>query len=425
VIVAEDFIYFLWQYHQYSPEKLKTTDGKSLVVVNPGFRNSDSGPDFNEAHVKIEDMSWFGQVEMHIRSSDWLLHKHHIDPAYNNVVLHVVWEHDEEVHRPDGTTMPTIVLNNIVDSRIYNRYRLLQEALEPVPCSGQTNDIEEIRWFSMLDRCAVERLERKAIDISTILQECNDDWEETTYRLTLKYLGFKVNATPMEQLSKKLPYKILKKNAHQPAMVEALLFGQAGLLGKRTNDYVKGLFHDYSFGRKKYTLQDPVVAHLWKFMRMRPANFPTLRLAQFAAIVIGNPHLFSLFLHEQEYKMIEERLRLPLSGFWNNHYHFDKSVRTYNPVIGKQAIQVLAVNVIAPLRAAYAQYVGDQSYMDSALNLLQQLPAERNKVIKAFDHIHFNKKTAFDSQAMINLYDKFCSQKQCLNCDIGIALMKK
>lgn len=422
--MAEDFIYYLWQYHQYPPDKLKTTDGKALVVVHPGFRNNNSGPDYNEAHVKIDDMSWFGQVEMHIKSSDWLMHKHHTDPAYNNVVLHVVWEHDVEVSRPDDTSMPTIELKNIVDSRIYNRYRQLQEALEPVPCCRQFKDVEEIRWLSMLDRCAVDRLERKAIDILTILQDCNDDWEETTYRMTLKYLGFKVNATPMEQLAKKLPYKVLKKNIHQPAMVEALLFGQAGLLVKKNNEYVEGLMDEYSFGRKKYGLQDAVAPYLWKFMRMRPANFPTLRLAQFAAIVIGNPHLFSLFLNEREYKVIEKKLRLPLSEFWKNHYHFEKPVKAYNPVIGKQAVQVLAINVIAPLRAAYAQYVGEQSYMNSALNLLQQLPAERNKIIKAFDHVHFNKKTAFDSQAMINLYDKFCSEKQCLNCDIGIALMK-
>ena len=423
--MAEDFIYFLWQYHQYSPDALITTDGKPLSVVHPGHRNSNSGPDFNEAHIKIGNMSWFGQVEMHIRSSDWFVHNHHTDPAYNNVILHVVWEHDAEVSRPDGTTMPAVELKSLVDRKLYHRYRQLQEALEPVPCSRQAGEIEQVKWFSMLDRCGVDRLKRKSVDILSLLQQCNDDWEETTYQLTLKYLGFKVNATPMEQLAKRLPYKILKKNAHQPQMVEALIFGQAGLLENGKNSFVKELSEHYSFGRRKYSLPDPVIPHLWKFMRMRPANFPTLRLAQFAAVVIHNPHLFSLFLNEKTYKVVEHRLRLPLAGFWNTHYHFQKEVNKYNPIIGKQAVQLLAVNIMAPLRAAYARYSGNQSYNDSAIDLLQQLPVEKNKVIKAFDQMPFSKSTAFDSQAMITLYDEFCSKKQCLNCDVGIGLMKK
>lgn len=421
----EDFLYYLWKHQKFDKNNLVTTSGNSFEVVKPGLQNSNSGPDFSEGHIKIDNISWYGQVEMHIRSSEWDDHNHQTDPAYNNVILHVVWENDKEILRQDGSAIPTIELKDRVNSETMSRYRLLKEALDIIPCRNQAKEVDQIHFISMLERCTGSRLKKKAEYINSLLDQSTGDWEETAYQLTLKYLGFKINAYPMEHLSRMIPLKTLKKNVHQQKTIEALLFGQAGLLYEPKDDYAKELKNLYDFNKIKYNLPEPLKGHLWKFMRMRPANFPTLRLAQFAAVIVKHPHLFNDYLHENNFIKFRDIFHTEPSAYWQKHYHFSSKVERRNASMGIQALNLLVINVVAPLRAAYAVYTDNYSFMDSASELLQRIPFEKNKVIKSYYDIPIPTQSAFDSQGALTLFEDYCKEKRCLNCDVGVSLLKK
>ncbi|MGK7389786.1 MAG: DUF2851 family protein [Candidatus Cyclobacteriaceae bacterium M2_1C_046] len=420
----EDFLYYLWKHQKFNIPDLITVNGHRLKIIKPGHLNTNSGPDFSEGHIKLDEISWYGQVEMHIKSSDWEEHNHQKDPAYNNVVLHVVWENDKEIVRQDGSTIPTLELKDKIDPDLLNRYNLLKEALDVIPCRNQQGKVNKIHVLSMIERCTGSRLEKKAQNVLTLLSQNKGDLEETAYQLTMKYLGFKINAQPMEQLARMLPLRLLQKNIHQQDVVEALLFGQAGLLKDPKEAYGKKLKDLYCFYKRKYSLPASLEPYLWKFMRMRPANFPTLRLAQIAAILVNTPYFFNKYLHEDQFSAFKQLFQATPSDFWHTHYHFIKEIAFRNPSMGLQAINLLVINVVAPLRAAYALYTDNYEYMESALNLLQQVPFEKNKIVKAYADMDFPDKSAFDSQGRITLFEDYCKEKRCLNCDIGVTLLK-
>lgn len=421
----EDFLYYLWKHQKFNFADLITVKGNRLEIIKTGQINTNSGPDFSEGHIKLDEISWYGQIEMHIKTSDWEEHNHQADPAYNNVVLHVVWEHDKEIVRQDGSTIPTVELKDKINPELLIRYNLLKEALDIIPCRNQAGKMKQIHAISMIERCTGKRLEKKAESILNLLSQNNGDLEETSFQLTMKYIGFKINAQPMEQLARMLPLRLLQKNVHQPKVVEALLLGQAGLLKDPKVNYSRELRALYDFYKVKYNLPSPLEPHLWKFMRMRPANFPTLRLAQMAAIIVNTPHFFDYYLHEDQFLKVKKMFQADPRDFWKTHYHFIKKIEPRNPSMGLQAINLLTINVIAPLRAAYAVYTDNYDYMESALNLLQQVSFEKNKIIKAYEGMDFPRNSAFDSQGRITLFEDYCKEKRCLSCDIGVALLKK
>ncbi|WP_080059824.1 DUF2851 family protein [Spirosoma aerolatum] len=431
--MLESFLYFIWQYQYFSPTNLTTTEGESIQVINPGFRNHNAGPDFTNARLLINDVEWVGTVEMHTQASDWLVHKHQYDRAYDNVILHVVWQDDtsvtgRRVDRTNGTALPTLELHHRTDPLLLERYHLLTTSADAIPCAGQFRSVSPLRITSMLDKTMLQRLERKAVIVRDLVDGTGGDWEETVYRLLAITMGFKINAEPMAQLSRAVPLKALLKHRDNLIQVEALLFGTAGLLDgkvKEQDRYIDTLEREYRFLAAKYGVVDKQMpAHIWKWGRLRPANFPTLRVAQLACLITRNASLFSLFAGATDAKLLVEALQITPSAYWQSHYRFGKASEKTVPTLGESSAIGIIVNAVVPLLAAYAHHRGEPAYIDRAISLLEQLPAEKNRLTEGWDTLGLGIHTAFDSQAAIELYNEFCSVKKCLSCQIGAALLK-
>ena len=434
--MSEAFLYFLWQYQYFTKTDLTTTDGEAVQVLHPGFRNHDAGPDFTNARLLINGQAWGGTVEMHMRTSDWLAHRHQHDRAYDNVILHVVWQDDRaasgrRVDRANGTPLPTLELEPLTDPMLINRYGMLSDSTDAIPCAGQFRTVQPLRITSMLDKAMLQRLERKAGLVRAMFEQTNSDWEETTYRLLAVNMGFKINADPMDQLSRAVPLKAILKHRDVSLQVEAMLFGTAGLLdtdesrpGSR-DEYAGNLQREYRFLAAKYALADKqVAAHAWKWGRLRPANFPTLRLAQLARLLIHHASLFSLFVGTSDAEKLVKSLQLTPSAYWQSHYRFEKETEKSVPTLGQNSAENIVINTVVPLLAAYAHHRHQPAYIDRAISLLEQLPAEKNRLTERWDILGLGVRTAFDSQAAIELYNEFCSVKKCLSCQIGAGLLK-
>ncbi|MDB5239916.1 MAG: hypothetical protein JWP57_541, partial [Spirosoma sp.] len=416
--MSEAFLYFLWQYQYFAKLDLATTDGDSVQVLHPGFRNHDSGPDFFNARLLINNVEWGGTVEMHTKTSDWLAHRHQHDRAYDNVILHVVWQDDRvatgrRVDRANGTPLPTIELSPLTDTALIDRYARLNSSPDAIPCAGQFRYVQPLRMTSMLDRAMLQRLERKAVGVQAVFDATGGDWEETTYRLLAVNMGFKINAEPMAQLSRAVPLKAMLKHRDNPLQVEAMLFGTAGLLDasdetgqKTTDEYFVTLQREYRFLSAKYQLSDKqVTAHAWKWGRMRPANFPTLRLAQLARLVSKHASLFSLFVGNDNAGQLLQALQQTPSSYWQSHYRFGTATEKTVPTLGQTSAENIVINTVVPLLAAYAHHRGQPAYVDRAITLLEQLPAEKNRLTENWDSLGLGVHSAFDSQASIELYN--------------------
>ena len=425
--MSEDFLYFLWQFQYFEKTNLQTSAGEALQILSVGQRNTNAGPDFLNGRVLIDGLEWVGNVEMHLRSSDWHRHTHTHDRAYDSVVLHVVWENDETIQRPDGTCVPTLALKPLTSRQLLYQYRNLVESKEVIPCANQFSAVAEIQKRVMLDRVLMQRLQRKAEVVHEMLIRNQQDWEETAYQLLAQNFGFKINAEPMLRLAQGLPLKVLQKHRDNLTQVEALILGQSGLLPEieTTDEYVHTLGREYDFLATKYSLKShQLLAHEWKFLRLRPANFPTVRLAQLAALVQRQPSLFSLFIHTENLKTLEDTLRVKQSLYWQKHYQFLKEAAGKVPVLGKGSVENIVVNTVVPLLVAYSEAKDNRAFLEKAMELLEQLPSEQNHITDMWTSLGLKSKTSFDSQAVIELYNHFCLEKRCLNCSIGTALLK-
>jgi hypothetical protein len=430
--VPESFLYFLWQYQYFTKNNLTTTDGESVQVLHPGFRNLDSGPDFFNARLLINDVEWVGTVEMHTRTSDWLAHRHQDDRAYDNVILHVVWQDDRaatgrRVDRANGAPLPTLECASITPPALIDRFKTLADSMDAIPCAGLFRSVQPLRATAMLDKAMLQRLERKAAGVRSVFEQTKGDWEETAYRLLAINMGFKVNAEPMAQLSRAVPLKALLKHRDVLVQAEAMLFGTAGFLdnAEDPDDYVLMLQREYRFLSAKYDLADKQVAeHAWKWGRMRPASFPTLRLAQFARLLTHHASLFSLFVGNDDAQMLVKAFQLAPSDYWQSHYRFGKATGKTVPTLGVNSALTIVVNAVVPLLAAYAHHRGQSAFLDRAIGLLEQLPPEKNRLTDGWEELGLCMRTAFDSQAAIELYNEFCSVKKCLNCQIGAGILK-
>ncbi len=422
----ESFLHYIWQFQYFRKDDLKTSEREELQIFQPGIRNSNSGPDFEEAKIKIGKLEWRGSVEIHINASGWNDHHHSTDQAYEKVVLHVVWENDKLIQRTDGSTMPTLELKNRVDPALWNRYKKLFTSVESIPCANSWPAIPEITKLLMIEKTVVQRLESKSELVKTLLLKNNNDWEETCYHLLCKNFGFKVNAEPMLQLAQVLPYKILLKHLDKPIQIEALLFGHAGFLEKvKEDEYTTALKREYNLLGKKYSLnarQMNVVQ--WKFLRLRPANFPTVRLAQLASLLSSQKNLFSKILERTSYKHLTSLLEVEQSEYWQHHYQPGKKSKTAVPSLGKSSVQNIMINTITPLLTAYGQLHDEQVFIDRAVEILQHIPAENNKIIREWSGLGYKVTSAFDSQGLIELHNNFCMKHRCLECNVGLHIIK-
>ena len=423
--MKEDFLHYLWKYRRFVPDDLKTSDGQPLEILNLGEHNLDAGPDFFNARIRIGTTLWAGNVEIHIRASDWDAHQHGKDPAYKNVVLHVVYQEDKLITRPNGAPIPCLVLKNRIPAGVLTRYHLLQASGNWIACKNHLVDVREIDWKNWLDRLMVERLEKRTESLSALLKEAGNNWEELLYRRMAYSFGLTVNAPPFELLARSLPLKIIGKHRNVLFQLEALLFGQAGLLPDRPLDgYTRELKREYDFLKHKYQLRPMERSH-WKFLRMRPANFPTVRIAQFASLLHHRIHLMNDVLEEGSLDEIEKAWCTPLSPYWKDHYIFDKQSVEQSKTIGKTLVHSLALNTIVPFLFLYGKRKQLTMQCERAIRLLEEVPPEMNSILEQWRIIGKRAVNASESQAMLHLKRNYCDRYRCLECAIGNAVLQK
>jgi hypothetical protein len=423
---TEDFLHYLWRFRLFLNVPLYCTSGERLEVIYPGTLNTDAGPDFSQAKIQIGDTIWAGNVEIHIYSSDWFLHNHQIDPVYDSVILHVVFEDDRPVCRGDGSLIPSFILKGLYAGNLLNNYNNLINNLNFFPCEKHIIMVEQIFVNSFLSRTLAERLQEKSIDIMQKLSTSNGNWDEVFYAYLARGFGFKVNSLPFELLANALPYHLLAKHKDQPEQIEALIFGQAGFLQQVFKEaYPISLQREYRFLKKKYGLK-AIDVSLWKFLRMRPDNFPTIRLAQFSALMIRSNHLFSLILKLKEKKEVKNLFEnLEPASYWSTHYHFGKETRFKSQGLGTNSIHNLIINTVCLFLYAYGSHLNDEQLVGRAFKLLEELPAEQNAIVQKFRNAGVVINSAYASQSVLQLNKNYCSLKKCLHCSIGVKILNK
>ena len=423
-MIQEDFLHFVWQHQYFNSINLKTTDSKTVEVVKTGFHNDLAGPDFKEASIRIDGILWIGSIEIHIKSSDWHSHKHESDPNYENVILHVVYHHNQIIMHPNGQPIPTLELKGLIKPGLLARYRGIMNSQFDIPCSELFQKVRSVTRLTMLEAVLVRRLERKGRTFKEILDRNNQDWEQSTYEWLARGFGFKTNSENMLDLAKSVPLKVLQKHSDLKQW-EAMLFGASGLLNVTDHDvYANELRREYAFLERKYEIKSSLSYNQWHFSGVRPTNFPTLRIAQFAALVHANQNLFSLFTQFSSVKELQKLLQISQSEYWEHHLNFGVENTKESKGLSKTAVQSLMINTIAPLFVAYAEYKENNDMLDLAMNILMSLPAENNHIVRKWQELGWNMNSSFDSQGLIELFNEFCIPKKCMECKIGVELVK-
>jgi hypothetical protein len=432
----EDILSFIWRFQYFDTSTLHTDANAPLQIRRAGHRNTNAGPDFTDARIEIDSVEWIGCVEIHVKASDWYVHQHENDKAYETVVLHVVWENDAAVYRLDGTLVPTLTLKGIVRLSVLERYRLLQNESEEIPCANLFSQVPDLQKLSMLDRVLLERLHKRANRVIALLQRNQLNWEETTYQWLGQHFGFKLNDPAFLRLTEIIPWKILQRHRTSPVQIEALLFGGAGLIPENpqpakadeaTEDekYIHQLAQEYRFLSAKYDLSPGAMElHEWRFLRLRPAGFPTVRIAQMATLLSRQASLFSLFIKTKRVEELYTLFHLQQSGYWSAHFKFGKKARTKVPPMGKDAAGLLIINAVIPLMVAYASQREQPELLERALSWLSQIPSENNRITREWERLDMRVKTAADSQALIEWYNHYCTSRRCLECTVGASLVR-
>ncbi len=422
--VPEELLHYVWQFKKLSVLSLYTCAGEKIRIVETGFWNRDAGPDFINSKLLIGNTLWSGNVEIHCFASDWNKHGHQHNQSYDNVILHVVLHKDTQVCRSDGSEVATLEIADSIQPYLLEKYNDTFQNLATFPCANLIQYIDPFVIYSQLERSSIERLIFRSNLILSQLQTNKGDWEETTFQLLAKNFGFHLNGVPFEMLAKSILYKRIQTLMKNQNSIEAILFGQAGFLKKYSNDsYYKSLRAIYQHFKLKYQLQ-PFSVDIWKFLRMRPVNFPTVRIAQFAAFLNQTNKLFDVFINTNDpLKLIQIFKDLKVSAYWQTHYHFQKECRQHTTNIGLNSIHNLLINTVASLLFAYGRYSDSHQLKNRAIELLEILPAEKNHIIALYTKQGLLIKNAFQSQGLIDLHHQYCTSKKCLQCKIGLKLM--
>lgn len=422
--MTEAFLQYVWQ-HQLLEGEMRTTEGALVEVERAGMLNRDAGPDFFDARIRIDGTLWVGNVEVHVKSSSWNTHKHSNDRAYDNVVLHVVYENDTAITMQNCHQLPTLEVKHLVADALWDNYEALMHPPKPlaVPCEERLAEVPEMYVNGWMERLTLERLERKSGTVGRLLEESHGNWEECCYWLLAHYFGGKTNSLPFELLAKSVDQTLLARWRDKPQRIEALLMGQAGLLeGYFEDEYPRQLQADYEALRQGARLT-PIAGYLWKFFRLRPYAFPTLRISQFAQLVCQSRNLFSRLLESPDADVLERFFEVTASEYWNNHYQFDRLSAGKPKRLGKEFVRMLIINAWVPLLFEYGNQHGLQQYKDQAVEILEQLPAERNRYIRQWEEAGITPRNAAQSQALLQLHNEYCSNHNCLNCQIGYKII--
>lgn len=427
-MVNELLISYLWKNQLFNHQNLVTSAGDKMSIIHPGIENSNAGADFQQAKIRINDLDWVGTVELHINASDWIEHAHQMDPAYENVILHVVWNDDLKIKYQNGTSIPSLCLSTQVNPETIEAYESIKSIrTNGLHCNSMFESAEIELKEKMLAKCLGERQDYKVDQINQLLLNTHGDWEETFYQSLAKSFGFSVNADPMFRLAQSMPLKLILRYRDRNNGIEASLFGLAGLLEENIKDeYQWQLRREFIHLKKKHDWPNTYLNHSdWKFLRMRPPNFPTVRIAQFAELIKSNCSLISLLLEIQELKTIATLFETPLNEYWQNHYHFGKKGNGSHSVIGKSAFESICINTLIPMLICYSNHKNESRYKEKAIRWTGEIRAENNFVTRIFNDHGLKMKNSGDSQGCIQWYQQYCKVKKCAICEVGKQLMKK
>jgi hypothetical protein len=424
--MKEEFLHYLWKYCLYDPYGLVDNEGNKIDVLNPGDYNRDAGPDFFNARLRIAGMEWAGNVEIHIRSSDYESHRHNLDPAFDNVILHVVAENDRRVFNTRGEEVLTVRL--VFDPALYGKYISLVNNPFIIACQSSISELDPLHVRHWLGSLVIERLQEKSEHIMKVYSVTGNDWDETFYRLLSRYFGFRVNTEPFEMLAAALPFRIIRKHSDDLFRLEALLFGTAGMLDEGlfrealNDDYYLDLIREYKILSAKYSLH-PIHGWIWKFARLRPANFPTIRISQLAAMLSATGGLFSRTLEARDLTSLRSLFEVAASKYWDDHFVFGRKSRSYPKATGLQAADILLVNAVVPVLFVYGRSRDTQEICDRAISFLEEISPEENSIIEEWRTAGLEADSAFTSQALIQLRNCYCKKRRCLDCRIGARLI--
>jgi hypothetical protein len=422
--MQEDFLHYIWKHKAFDTSNLKTTNNEVVTIKKLGQHNFNSGPDFFNAQIFIADQLWAGNVEIHIKSSDWYIHNHENDKAYDNVILHVVWEHDTEIFRNDNSEIPTLELKHYVNKNLIDSYKKLIQSKSWINCENSFSELNNFHLSNWLERLYIERLERKSADIQLLLKSSNNNWEAVLFKMLTKNFGLKINGESFLSLANSFDFSIVRKLQIESLDLEALLFGQADLINDDVQEvYYKDLQKRYEFLKQKFRLNSQGVLPL-QFFRLRPPNFPTIRLSQLAMLYSQRTNLFSEVIALKTKEDVYKVFNIETSKFWKSHYTFSKKSKLTKKLLSKSFIDLLIINTIIPLQFSYAQAQG-KPIEDHVFNFMKQLNIEKNSIVSKFLDLKSIEKTALSSQALIQLKGQYCDKNKCLQCAIGNSLIVK
>lgn len=425
ILVQENFLHYLWKFQFFTHKKLLTSNNKSIQIFKAGEHNLNSGPDFFNAKVSIDDQLWAGNVEIHVKSSDWYLHHHEKDSSYDNVILHVVWQHDIDIYRENNTVIPTLELQRFTSQNLLlNYHQLFLKKSKYIHCENDISKVDNFILNNWLEKLYIEKLIRKSYLISELLLQTNNDWEAVLFKLLAKNFGLKVNGDAFMNLANSFEFSILRKEQNKLLNIEALLFGQAGLLQEDHKDrYFKDLKKEYQFLSLKYDLV-PLFKNQFQFFRLRPSNFPTVRIAQLANLNFVYKNLFSRILDIKNLKGYYSLLSVGTSEYWITNYNFSSISKRSAKSLTKPFIDLLLVNTIIPLLFVYDKQSGKLDE-EKLFDLIKQIKPEKNNIMHEFNNLNINAKNAFETQALLHLKSEYCDKHLCMQCSIGHVLLRK
>jgi len=419
--MQEDFLHYIWQYQKLTTTSLKTVQGNRLQVISAGEHNTNSGPDFYNSRILIGSQEWAGTVEIHLKASDWYVHKHQNDVAYENVILHVVWENDVEVFDSNQNTLETLVLKNVVKKTLLQNYTQLLQRKNWINCETQINSIDEFTMSFWKQKLLVQRLHRKAVKFQLVLDDLQNNWEALLFHQLARNFGLKINASAFSQLTRSISFNVFKKEMSSILRLEALLFGQSNLLNElEMDEYYDILQKEYQYLQQKHQLQDSLVK--LQFFRLRPISFPIIRLSQFAALYYSQKNLFSKIIAIKTIDDIYELFELSASEYWDTHYTFGKEAAKRTKKVSKSFVDLVVLNTIIPIKFMYTKSLGKDNF-EELLGLYRAIKSEKNSVISKFKELKVATVSSADTQSLIELKTQYCNQHKCLYCEIGNKLL--
>ncbi len=422
--MKENLLHFIWKLKLFSYKNLQTTNGENIEITSVGIENSNTGPDFLNAKIVINKQLWAGNVEIHINSSDWYAHYHEVDENYDAVILHVVWEHDVEIFRKSNEAIATLELKNYISKNLLNKHeQLFSKTKNWINCEQDINKIDTFVLSHWFERLYFERLEHKSEQIQEILTKTNNSWEATLFVLLVKNFGLKINADAFMSFANSFDFSILRKVSSSEEQLEALFFGQAGLLSNNfESEYFRKLKEKYDYLKLKFKLT-PISNNQVQFFRLRPNNFPTIRLSQLASLYYNYQNLFSKIIEINTIDEFYDLLNVSTSKFWETHYTFEKESKKSTKKLTKSFIDLLLINTIIPLKFMYLKGLGEND-LSSVISIVEQIKPEKNTIISNFNDLKIKSNNAFKTQALLQLKNEYCNKQLCLECSIGKELLK-